>query len=191
MPILPAEPELFPPDLWLPEDPRSRVGPGDSRRWWCLHTKPRQEKATARHLLKMQIAYYLPMVVQESRTPGGRKIRSIVPLFTGYLFLLGDAHERLEAFQANSLVQCLEVGDQEDLDRDLQQLQRLLTSGLPVVPEPTHPVGTDVRIVSGPLTGVVGRVVRRGKRDHFTALVRFLGRGASIDLQDWQVERID
>jgi transcriptional antiterminator RfaH len=52
------------------------------------------------------------------------------------------------------------------------------------------PVGATVRIVTGPLTGIVGTVVRRGKRDQFIAMVNFLGRGAMVDLQDWQVERV-
>lgn len=190
MPILPAEPELYPPDLWaIPARPLA-AGPEDGPRWWCLHAKPRQEKATARHLLDRRVAFYLPLVIQESRTPGGRKICSNVPLFPGYLFLLGDARDRLEAFQAHSLVQCLEVGDQPGLDRDLHQIYRMLSSGLPVVPEASHPVGADVRVTSGPLAGLVGKVVRRGGHDRFTAVVHFLGRGAAVDLVDWQVERV-
>ncbi len=50
MPILPAEPDLYPSDLWdrlsepvpEPQDDEARV------RWMCLHTRPRQEKAVAR-----------------------------------------------------------------------------------------------------------------------------------------------
>ena len=41
------------------------------------------------------------------------------------------------------------------------------------------------------LQGVVGTVVRRDRRDQFVAVVRFLGRGATVELRDWQVERIE
>ena len=44
------------------------------------------------------------------------------------------------------------------------------------------PVGATVRIVTGPLTGMVGKVIRRAKRDQFVAVVHFLGRGATVDL---------
>ena len=37
---------------------------------------------------------------------------------------------------------------------------------------------------------MVGTVIRRAKRDQFVAVVRFLGRGATVDLQDWQVEQV-
>ncbi len=66
----------------------------------------------------------------------------------------------------------------------------MLGSGLPVFEEPTVPVGATVRIVTGPLSGMIGKVIRRGKRDQFAAMVHFLGRGATVELQDWQVERV-
>ena len=193
MPILPAEPDLYPPDLWEAGPPPLPINEEDeeSPRWWCLHTKPRQEKSTARYLRSGGLTYYLPQVAQESRTPKGRKIRSVVPLFTSYVFLHGDRYARIEALKGNTLVQVLTVGDQERLDRDLRQIQRLLSSGLPVVAEPSYPVGSFVRITDGPLRGVVGVVERREKGDRFVAVVNFLQQGAAVELHDWQVEPVE
>jgi transcriptional antiterminator RfaH len=187
MPILPAEPDLYPPDLW--EDARAK--PGEETRWWCLHTKPRQEKAAARDLRVRGVAYYLPQVVHEDRTPQGRKTRSIVPLFTSYLFLHGTERDRHEALKGNRLANILEVADQPRLAHDLRQIHQMLSSGLAVVPEVVMPVGARVRIKTGPLAGIEGTVIRRAKRDQFVAVVQFLGRGATVDLQDWQVEQVD
>ncbi|HWT83453.1 MAG TPA: UpxY family transcription antiterminator, partial [Candidatus Methylomirabilis sp.] len=108
MPILPAEPEMYPGTLWQEDRPRDDC----HRCWWCLHTKPRREKMVARVLHKRQIPYYLPNVVHESRTPGGRKIRSTLPLFPGYMFLYGDDYQRSEAMQGNHLANILEVPNQ-------------------------------------------------------------------------------
>jgi transcriptional antiterminator RfaH len=188
LPILPAEPDFYPPELWL--DPESLPRQNSEAVWWCLHTKPRQEKATARELRKGGLTFYLPQVLKEDRTPQGRKIRSVIPLFTSYLFLLGDLHDRLAALRGNRLVSVLEVIDQKTIEHDLRQIHRMLSSGLPVQPEPTVPVGARVKITTGPLAGVEGTVIRRGKRDQFVAVVQFLGRGATVDLQDWQVEQI-
>ncbi len=186
MPILPAEPDLHPLNLWQLE---GRGAPDEL--WWCLHTKPRQEKAIARALKVRDIAYYLPQVVKVDRTPQGRKIRSIIPLFTGYLFLRGDEFARLESIRTNRLANVLEIYEQDALIGDLRQIHQMLASGLTVLPELEMPVGTRVRIKTGPLMGIVGTVIRRSKRDHFVAVVQFLGRGATVELEDWQVERLD
>lgn len=203
MPILPAEPELFPPDLLdraingsardatSPNDDEEADDEEDRPRWWCLHAKPRQEKATARYLRDRQLAHYLPQIVKESRTPAGRKIQSILPLFPSYLFFWGDRRQRLEAFRGGRLVSILEVEDQQELHRDLQQVHRMLSSGEPVLPEPQFPVGSWVRVTTGKLAGLVGKVEKRGNRDHFIAIVRMLGKGVSIELEPWQVEPVD
>ncbi len=187
MPILPAEPDCYPAELWEDGIPPPAKPDG---LWWCLHTKPRQEKATVRDLREQGVVYYLPQAVKESRTPQGRLIRSVTPLFASYVFLYGDARDRLAALRGNRLVNVLEVVDQEGLVRDLRQIHQMLSSGLAVSAEPVVPVGAKVRIATGPLTGIVGTVIRRGKRDQFVAVVHFLGRGATVDLQDWQVETI-
>ncbi len=144
----------------------------------------------ARELREQGLAYYLPQAVKESRTPRGRRLQSVTPLFAGYVFLYGDPHDRLIALRGHRLVNVLEVADQPELVRDLRQIHRMLSSGLAVSDEPVVPVGAKVRISTGPLTGIVGTVIRRGKRDQFVAVVQFLGRGATVDLQDWQVETI-
>jgi transcriptional antiterminator RfaH len=115
----------------------------------------------------------------------------LVPLFPGYIFLHGDEEARLEALRSERLVKVLEVPSQEELIEDLRQIQRVVESGLPVLTEPTNSVGRRVRILNGPLQGLVGLVVRRGERDRFTAQVHFLGQGASVELEDWQVETLE
>lgn len=187
MPILPSEPDRYPPDLWTGTPPAADAG----RRWWCLHTRPRQEKVTARHLRSRGLTFYLPLHEQTGRTPGGRVRRSFPPLFPGYVFLHGDDSARVEALKGNTLVSILQVGDSDALNDDLRQIHQMLASGLPVRPEPTYPIGARVQILDGPLQGLVGTVTRRDGRDEFIAVVRFLGRGVLVELRDWQVGPAD
>src|SRR5262245_21216128 len=119
MPILPAEPDCYPANLW---DESAALPTKQDGAWWCLHTRPRQEKATARELGKQGVVYYLPQVVKETRTPQGRSFRSVSPLFASYLFFHGDGNDRLTALRGNRLVNILEVADQVGLVRDLRQV---------------------------------------------------------------------
>jgi transcriptional antiterminator RfaH len=106
------------------------------------------------------------------------------------MFLHSDDYQRVEAMRGNHLANFLLVPNQVALEQDLRQIHRMLSSGLPIVPEPVYVVGEVVRIRVGPLMGLVGTVVRRGGRDRFVACVRFLGQGAMVELQDWQVETV-
>jgi transcriptional antiterminator RfaH len=187
MPILPPEPDCYPPDLWA--DGTFISGDG-KHAWWCLHTKPRQEKAIARELRKAGIAYYLPQAKKAGRTPKGRRTESVVPLFAGYMFVRGKHEDRQVALRGNRVVAILEVPDQALLEHDLRQINTMINSGLIVTETTTVPVGTTVRVASGPLTGVIGKVIKRANGDQFVAVVQFLGRGATVLLQDWQVERV-
>lgn len=186
MPILAPETDFYPETLW--DDPPPAPGDSTDARWWCLHTKPRQEKAVARDLQDAKVGFYLPQVNNERRTPQGRKVTSLLPLFTGYLFLKGDEEDRMTAMHGNRLANVLQVFDQETLDKDLRDIHKFLSSGLPVSAEPRAVPGTKVEVKSGPLAGLAGTVVRRGNGNHFVAMVQFLSRGASVELQDWQVE---
>lgn len=187
MPILPAEPETYPPGLW---EPGSEYKSQADSQWWCLHTKPRQEKSTARELYRQRLTYYLPQAVREDYTPQGRKTRSIVPFFPSYLFLFGDSRARAQAIRGNRLVSVLDVDDQATLENDLRQINQMLHSGLPLASADAVAIGSRVRILTGPLEGIEGTVIRRGNRNQFVAVVNFLRQGAVVDLQDWQVEKI-
>ena len=96
-------------------------------------------------------------MANESRTPGGRKIRSMLPLFPGYMFLHGDDYQRVEAMQGDHLANILEVANQAALEQDLRQIHQMLSSGLPIAPEPTHVVGATIRTLVGPLRGSSAR----------------------------------
>ena len=66
--------------------------------WWVAHTKSRNEKAFAHDLIGRRVNYFLPMTWRVRRHRG-RTIRSLLPLFSGYLFFCGEEKERLEALK--------------------------------------------------------------------------------------------
>ena len=93
MPILSAEPALYPASLF-------QMGQREhgERRWWVLHTKPRQEKSLARQLHDREGSFFLPLMPKRSLIRG-KATDSFLPLFGGYLFLLGDANDMQFALQ--------------------------------------------------------------------------------------------
>jgi transcriptional antiterminator RfaH len=185
MPILAPEPALFPDNLLEEELPTDLEG----RRWWALQTRPRQEKSLARDLLDRQVCFYLPLLDQKTIIRR-RVFTSQVPLFPGYVFLLGDEQERLTALTTRRVVRPLAVGDQARLWRDLRQLRRLLLSGEPVTPEQRLLPGMLVEIITGPLAGLQGKVLRLDSHRRFVVGVEFMQQGVSVLLDDCTQVRV-
>jgi transcriptional antiterminator RfaH len=179
MPILPAEPDRFPASLFDPQ-PSDAV----SRKWWVLHTKPRQEKALARQLSASAVSFYLPCVARRNRIRG-RVMTSQVPLFTSYIFLLADRAERVSALTTDRVVHSLEVHDQHKLWTDLRQIEQLIATGAAVTPEAQLVPGAPVEITTGPLEGLQGTIVRSASGRRFVVRVDFIQQGASVLLEDY------
>ena len=86
MPLLPAEPFVFPDDL-LSSPAAADTAAGAC--WWVLHTRPRAEKTLARKCLRRRLPFFLPLHKRQWRNRG-RLFCSHTPLFPGYVFLHGD-----------------------------------------------------------------------------------------------------
>src|SRR4051794_33192255 len=117
MPILPAEPALYPESLFADGLP----GAPEGGEWWVLHTRPRQEKSLVRQLIDLRSACYLPLVRRRVNV-AGRNLHSVVPLFPGYVFLHGRREERVAALATRRVVRALPVPDQSGLWHDLAQI---------------------------------------------------------------------
>ena len=185
MPILSQETFIYPNDL-LTEPDHVEAG----RRWYVLHTRPRQEKSVAREMLSEAAPFYLP-VIQHRRRAKGRVVAPLIPLFTSYLFLHGNREHRLSALKTNRLVKLLEVEDQDELWRDLRQLHHLMASGLPVTKVDRLEPGDRVEICSGPLAGLHGVVLRSATRRRFVIEVNFLQRGAAVEVDDYAIAPVE
>jgi transcriptional antiterminator RfaH len=158
--------------------------------WWVLHTRPRAEKALARKILNRGLAFYLPVHRRQWRTRG-RLFAAHLPLFSGYAFLHGDADARLYALETNTVVRCLPVADQAQLQEDLARVHRLIASGAPLTAESRLRPGSRVEVVAGPLAGMQGKILKAGKRLKFLVEVRFLQQGVSVEVDGWMIQPLD
>jgi transcriptional antiterminator RfaH len=184
MPILAAEPSLYPENLL--ED---YVDESSERRWWAIYTKSRQEKSLARQLLGMEIPFYLPLV-PKTNLIRGRRFTSQIPLFGSYMFLFANEEERIKALTTERIVQLLAAPASQEIAQDLRNVRTLIEAGAPLTLESRLAVGRRVRVKSGALMGLEGVIMSRRGEDRLLVGVQFLQQGASILIQDFQVESI-
>lgn len=171
------------PPVVFPEELFSRAGS------WCVaHTKSRMEKAFAWELLRKGIGFFLPMI-ERTYSSGGRTRRGLVPLFGGYVFVRGDSQASRAAMDNQRLCQIIAVGDQEKLTEELASLYRVLQEGRSVEPAGMT-IGTNCRIIDGPLKGVEGIVVKRQGLLRLVIQVSLLGQGAELAVEPELIEPV-
>jgi transcriptional antiterminator RfaH len=186
MPILPPEPFILPENLL--EQPFPAVV-GECC-WWVLHTRPRAEKSLARRALDQGLPFFLPLYNRQWQSRG-RLFSSHLPLFPGYLFVFGDYYARLESLRTNLVAQALPVIDQARLHEDLRRVYHLMVSGVPLSPEERLQPGDLVEVTAGPLIGIGGKVLRRGKKLKLFVEVHLLQQGVSVELESWMIRPLE
>lgn len=183
MPILKHEPDMFPDDLL-------QTGLGEEERWWAIYTLSRQEKLLMRKLREAGIAHYGPLISRRYRSPAGRVRTTYMPLFANYVFVRGTEEDRYNAVCTGCVSRYVPVADSEELVTDLAQVRRLIETGAPLAPEERLEPGDIVRVKTGSFAGFEGRILDRSGERRLVVEVRFMNQGASVKLEDCQLERI-
>ncbi len=151
--------------------------------WTCVRVRPRWEKKFAQWLQGQGMGCFLPVYAR--RTVSHRKVReSEIPLFPGYVFVPGILGK--PAFSASGcVVRVLHPRSEQEghrLAAELDSLHSMLVSGITLVLEHTWAPGQRVRVLDGPLSGVVGTVVRDGGQGRLVVWIEMLGVGTAVTL---------
>jgi len=188
MPLIGPERCLFP-DALLTEEFQVE-GKDAGRLWRVLYTRSRMEKELMRRLVAKGAPFYSPIVENRYRSPAGRQRTSYLPLFTNYVFLFGAETERYDALATGCVSRSLDVTAESMFVADLRRIRALIDTGAQVTAEAKIEAGDRVRIKSGSMMGLEGMVFKRHGMSRLLVMVDFLQQGASIELPDWEVERL-
>lgn len=151
--------------------------------WFAVWTKSRHEATVHAQLVGRGFEAFLPTVPKWSRWKDRRK-RVDWPLFQGYCFA------RLQADESRLVRTCAGVAGVVSFngqaaaipDADIESIRRLVSSDLQYDPCPFLPEGSRVEVVSGPLQGVAGTLVRKGARARLVLAVDLIGQGVSVEV---------
>jgi hypothetical protein len=178
---------IYPADLF--EQVGAPLESRGGRTWWLLHTKSRQEKKVAELLHGSLIPFYLPLVQQ--RAPDRGRVRiNWIPLFRGYVFLWGNDDDRLAALKTNRIAAIHPVLDGGRLTADLANFALLIAQGAALTPESKITAGKRVKVKSGPFSGVEGIVSKRQGKTKLLIVLEAILQGASLNIEDCQLEVI-
>ncbi len=149
--------------------------------WWVAHTKARLEKAFARDLSKQGVGYFLPLV-QRVTYSGGKKRRTLLPLFPSYVFFCGTHEDRQTAMRTNRLCRAIDVPNQDRLVSELLLIEKALQHDIQLDSHVGISAGETCRVTAGPFAGLEGQVLRQSGKLRFLLQVGVLGQGASMEI---------
>jgi transcription antitermination factor NusG len=151
--------------------------------WYALRTRSRHEKRVREQLEQRAVEAFLPTVSKWSRWKD-RKKRVEWPLFPGYCFARFDVANRLPVLKCDGVVQIVGLASEPSPipDYEITGIRQLIESELAFDPCPMVRVGEMVRLVSGPLKGVVGRLLRKGSQARLMLAVDLIGQAVSVEV---------
>lgn len=186
MPILAREQDIYPAGLLDHEVAGDLTG----AQWYAMYTRSRCEKKLMRELLTQGVPYYSPTVARRYRSPAGRLRICHDLLFSNYVFIYADEFQRYAAESNKSVARCIHVPEGEQLRDNLRTIHRLIDIGRPLTPESRLQQGDRVRVRSGVFMGFEGIVIRRDSQVRLLVTIHFTRHGASVLLDDCQLELV-
>jgi len=163
--------------------------------WYAIWTRSNCERLVAQQLEAKGFPAFLPEMGARSRRNGKSHVVQ-VPMFPGYLFVhhAMEKSSYIEILKARGIVRILEggwtrltpvAGDEVDA------IQRLVASGVPVCPHAYFREGDRVRVVEGPLAGVEGVFLRdKPQKGRLVVSVNLLRTSVAVDVDCAFVEPV-
>ena len=147
----------------------------ERRIWYVLHVKPRTEKLVDEDLAHMRVFHYLPLLRKVKKVQR-RKVVRHVPVFPGYVFTRLFPEERTAIIRTQHIVRTIEVKDPRRMIHQLRQINHACRLPADFRLAESFAEGECVRVAFGPLRGLEGRVLRKGRATSIVLTVDILGR---------------
>jgi transcriptional antiterminator NusG len=151
--------------------------------WFAIWTRSRHEKMVRDQLAQKNVDVFLPTITKWSRWKDRKKAIDW-PLFPGYCFARFESMDRLPVLKVEGVVTIVgTAGHPSPIpDIEIDSIRRLIESELSFDPCPLIKEGMMVEVKSGPLKGVVGRLIRKGAHARLVLSVDLIGQAVSVEV---------
>jgi len=121
-----------------------------------------------------------------------RKKKVLLPLFPGYLFINSDLNNKIDVLRTKGVVRILGVnGNPYPLpDGQIDNIKKLLSSGLEYDPYKYYVRGKEVVVISGPLQGARGKIIEKRGNYRLILSVDLIQRAVSVEVDIDDVELV-
>jgi transcription antitermination factor NusG len=157
--------------------------------WYAVYTKSRHEKVAETNLKNRGVTTFLPLREVVSRWKDRNKTIN-VPLFPSYVFVkIGfmDIHKVIYTKGVLKVVGCNDVPVPVPTEQ-VEAIRMLIQSKLKYDPYPYLNKGKEVLIKSGPLQGIVGKIMEKRSRHRFLLSIDLIKKSVSVEIDVLDME---
>ena len=168
-------------DFWSPEHEAAKS-------WVAVYTKQHHEKRVAEYLTDQTLDCYLPLYTSKRKWSNHRTAIIEMPLFPTYLFARISPRMRSRVLRTPGVIGIVGRGSADDAVSDGEM--EALRTGLHLRnPEPHgFAVGETVRIVTGPLEGIQGTVIKYKSSFRVVITVPMIQQSVSVEAETSELE---
>jgi transcription antitermination factor NusG len=159
--------------------------------WFAAYTMSRHEKRIAAHCERIGIEQFLPLYTSQRSWKNRTTVDLQMPLFPNYIFvrLLPQDHGPLMRLPGLLSTVGNAAGPVVIPDGDMELLRRIIACKA-IEPHPFMAKGDKVRVVTGPLAGLIGVVLEKGNGLRFIVTLDMIGKSVSLDIDGSALELI-
>ncbi len=164
---------------------------GAAPEWFAAYTMSRHEKRIAAHCERIGIEQFLPLYTWQRSWKNRTRVDLQMPLFPNYIFVRLLPQDQGPLMRLPGLLSIVgnTTGPVVIRDDDMESLRRIIACKS-IEPYPFVTNGDKVRVMMGPLTGVMGVVVRKGNGLRFIVTLDVIGKSVSLQIDGSALERI-
>ena len=156
--------------------------------WYAAYTCAKHEKGVTQQLERRSVECFLPLY-ESVRRWKDRRVRLQLPLFPGYVFVRLALRDRPRALQIPGVAKLVGFGGHPAPvpNEDIEAIRACLAGRHPVQPHRYLRRGQRVRILSGPLAGLTGIVVRDKKTTRLVVSLELLMRSVAVEIDEFML----
>ena len=161
--------------------------------WYAVCLKSRHEFKAEKKLLEKRIETFLPVIERIRQWKDRKKVVSF-PLFSGYIFvnIPDNYNSMLSILKTPGVVRFLtQEGKPSPIpEEQISSLKKLIDNNEQIDPHPYISEGQQVRITSGPLTGVEGILMEKLKHNFLVISIDLIKQGAAVKIDAFDIEPV-
>ncbi|MGE5443073.1 MAG: transcription termination/antitermination protein NusG [Ignavibacteriales bacterium] len=151
--------------------------------WYAVYTKSRHEKVAEINLKNRGVTTFLPLREVVSRWKDRNKTINL-PLFPSYVFVkIGpmDMHNVMYTKGVLKVVGCNGTPVPVPAEQ-VEAVRSLIQSRLKYDPYPYLDAGREVLIKSGPLQGIIGKILEKRSKHRFVLSIDLIKKSVSVEI---------